>query len=88
MDCPLEQQIRDAAASGEFGRALALWQQHAAWLRDRIEAGQATEAEMQTAIELVRSVTATAGAARAQAAGQLRESRVSSAYEALARRNT
>lgn len=73
----LEKQLRDAASSGEFPKALALWEAFAKQLAREIEQGKIGADDMAAAAGLVAWVTRVAQAARAQAEEQLRESRES-----------
>jgi hypothetical protein len=71
----LEERLREAASSGEFPKAQALWAKFARRLQGEIERGEIGPDDMAAAGELVRWVTQVAQAARAQAAEQLAESR-------------
>src|SRR5215218_5038726 len=74
MDSDLAEQLRQTAASGEFPKAQALWEEFARRLLGEIERGEIREEDMNAAGELVRSVIQVAQAARAQAAAQLASS--------------
>jgi hypothetical protein len=85
----LEERIREAAGAGEFTRAGALWQEYAAELRARIEAGLAAAGDMERAGDLVGWVRQVALAGRAQAADRVRAgrstARAAQAYERVQR---
>jgi len=63
--------IRRAVASGEFLKALALWQEHARQLRQEVRNGTLTREKLAEARDLVEWCRVTALCARSHAQAQL-----------------
>jgi hypothetical protein len=66
MEPPLPTSIRNAVASGEFSRALLLWEEYAATLADMARRGILTEALLREASQLVEWTRTAALIARSQ----------------------
>jgi hypothetical protein len=67
--------FRDAVASGEFRRALRLWEEYAGTLAEMARRGTLTEAALQEAAQLVEWARTTALMARAHGCEELAERR-------------
>lgn len=78
--------IREAIVSGEYQRALRLWNGYAARLRDEIVKGALSENALAEAFELVRWSRNVLLSARAHAFDRLNALHVAGAYGSGARR--
>ena len=73
--------IRQAVASGEFRKALALWEDHARQLREEIRSGRSSSAKLAEARDLVEWCRITALCAKGHAQAQLNRIGVAARYE-------
>ena len=53
MEIPLENQFREAVASGEFHRAQQLWNAYTAQFQEEVKQGRLSEARLQQVRELI-----------------------------------
>jgi hypothetical protein len=81
MDNLLPDRIRQAVASGEFQRALPLWNEYAALLRQELSCGRLSATEFVTAGQLVAWSRQVALCARAQALDSLNSLHVAEQYD-------
>jgi hypothetical protein len=70
---PRTEPIRRAVASGEFRKALALWQDHARQLRQEIRSGTFSKEKLAEARELVEWCRVTALCTRSHAQARLNQ---------------
>ena len=73
--------IRQAMASGEYRKALLLWNEYAAGLRDELSRGVPSKGRVQEAGALVEWCRVEALCARARALDKLNRLRVAGRYE-------
>ncbi len=77
---PRTEPIRLAVSSGEFRKALALWEDHARQLREEIRSGTFTKQKLAEARELVEWCRITALCAKAHAQARLHQIAVARKY--------
>ncbi|MGA2269373.1 MAG: hypothetical protein ABSH44_12960 [Bryobacteraceae bacterium] len=80
MDGQLREPIRQAVASGEFQKALLLWNGYAALLREELLKGSFTAARLAETRDLVEWSRRVVLCARAHAQGRISSMRVAQAY--------
>jgi hypothetical protein len=81
MDNSLTDRIHQAVASGEFQRALLIWNEYAARLQQELRTGRLSAAEFEEAGQLVAWSRQVALCARAQALDRLNSLRVAEQYD-------
>jgi len=72
--------LRNAVASGEFRKALALWEDHARQLRGELQSGRFTKEKLAETRELAEYCRVTALCARAHAQARLNRIAVARRY--------